>query len=393
MISLYNHSKKDINEIIERYYDAYGVRVLPTTYERLEKTILKNINGIAKLGILSTLYEDIERNIINIYPKISSLKKKITNGEELNEQEEILLQNINTDVLGLYTGDIGIFKSYVDTTLIDYNNILQNNDKINEELHEFIESHKDEYVSPIFNNIKQLDTLITRVNDKRFFKRWVNQEPIMMEIAERFMELEMFLLQKEGRFLFIDTETTDTLKAGRNCLPVQITYILTDTTRDMNIISKGNMYILQDIISEGAIAVHGMTRDILLKINASLPEDKVDEVADMIKNPRNLFVAHNVAFDSRVISNFGYQAQRQIYPRVKFCTYQASRRGEINKGSDKGSGKLENLCEYNGITNEDISSLCKELFLTTADYHNSMYDTAALYLLFKANYDGILKKE
>ena len=92
MISLYNHSKKDINEIIERYYDAYGVRVLPTTYERLEKTILKNINGIAKLGILSPLYEDIERNIVNIYPKISSLKKKITNGEELNEQEEVLLR-------------------------------------------------------------------------------------------------------------------------------------------------------------------------------------------------------------------------------------------------------------------------------------------------------------
>lgn len=79
----------------------------------------------------------------------------------------------------MYTGDIEIFKRYVDTTLIDYNNILQNNDKINEELHEFIESHKDEYVSPIFNNVKQLDTLITRVNDKRFFKRWVNQEPIM----------------------------------------------------------------------------------------------------------------------------------------------------------------------------------------------------------------------
>ena len=78
---------------------------------------------------------------------------------------------------------------------------------------------------------------------------------------------------------------------------------------------------------------------------------------------------------------------------MKFCTYQASRRGEINKSSDKGSGKLENLCKYNGITNEDISLLCKELFLTTADYHNSMYDTVALYLLFKANYGGILKKE
>ena len=175
--------------------------------------------------------------------------------------------------------------------------------------------------------------------------------------------------------LFFDTETTG-LFPGRI---IQLSYIMTDGE---NTVAK-NFFFGVSYIEPSAQAVHGFSVEKLAVLsNGHTFSTDIEEIYDDFLSA-DLIVAHNVKFDiGFLIAEFNYQDRIFRY-NESFCTMK--RFTPICKLlRSKGEGykypKLNELCAFLGIREDDINTASSELFGGATGYHDARFDTVAVYL-------------
>lgn len=174
--------------------------------------------------------------------------------------------------------------------------------------------------------------------------------------------------------LYYDTETTG-LYPGNIC---QLSYIM---QRGDNTVAK-NFYFSVDFVEYGALAVHGLTTERLEKLSGgkwfACFADEIERdflAADVV-------VGHNVAFDNGFMSAEFKRTGKDFFCKHTFCTMKKFTPVCKLAGRYRGykHPRLNELCAFLGISEDDIMNTARELFGDSGCYHDARFDTAAVYL-------------
>ena len=175
--------------------------------------------------------------------------------------------------------------------------------------------------------------------------------------------------------IYFDTETTG-LYPGQIC---QLSYIMQDKN---GVVSK-NFFFSVDYVEYSAFLVHGFSKEKLSelsfgkKFSDHFLEIKTDfERADVI-------VAHNTSFDFSFMRKEYERLNQTFLIKNEFCSMKKFT--PICKLARKtGVGykypKLNELCLFLGVSEEDIHKTACSLFNSNSAFHDARFDTSALYL-------------
>lgn len=188
--------------------------------------------------------------------------------------------------------------------------------------------------------------------------------------------------------IFFDTETTG-LK------PSQIGQLAYIIQGDNNEIIGKNYYFEVEHVEDGAAAVTGMNTDFYKKASGGQRfADKANEIANDFNN--KLAIAHNIEFDKNFMNIEMFRAGVPFGFDKTFDTMLFFK--DICKIPGRGNYKFKNpklieviqsLC----IDTDKIEKYSEKIFnLHSGSFHNAMYDTASLLVLFNVYgeiYNGI----
>ena len=178
--------------------------------------------------------------------------------------------------------------------------------------------------------------------------------------------------------LFLDTETTG-LYPGQIC---QISYIMTD---ENGTIGK-NFFFTVDFVERGAEAVHGFSVEKLRALSGGKKFcDYSNEILCDLKSA-DLVVTHNTAFDFMFLDKEFGRLDLAFVPKNQFCSMKNMVSVcKLSRSSGKGYKypKLSELTAFFGITDLEILEESKKIFGSGCGYHDSRFDTTAVYLSIK----------
>ena len=185
--------------------------------------------------------------------------------------------------------------------------------------------------------------------------------------------------------IFLDTETTG-LNPGQIC---QLSYIIQD---GQNIQGK-NFFFSVDYVEYGALAVHGFSKERLEILSGGKGFERFADEIEQDFLSADLICAHNTAFDFKFLRREFERCRKDFMVNAEFCTMKnsvtACKLIRPNSGGYKYP-KLNELCAFLGITDNDIQENSCKIFGESADYHDARFDTVALYLAFNK---GVLSIE
>lgn len=178
--------------------------------------------------------------------------------------------------------------------------------------------------------------------------------------------------------LYLDTETTG-LVPGNIC---QLSYLMESEEK---VIPK-NMFFKVDYMPEEAYKIHGFSVDILKELSGGKTfSDRIDEInADF--QSADLIIAHNVSFDLSFLREEFSRAGLDLIIKDAFCTMKKTVpvcKIPRAKGAWYKYPKLNELCAFLGINDKEIILKAKNLFGASCSYHDSRFDTMAVYLATK----------
>lgn len=175
--------------------------------------------------------------------------------------------------------------------------------------------------------------------------------------------------------LYLDTETTG-LYPGQVC---QLSYIM--QTKDC--VQAKNFFFTVDFVEYGAFSVHGFSVDKLRVLsNGKVFGDHVDEIEKDFINA-DLVVAHNFSFDYMFLSTEFQRLYKSLPVKESFCSMKAMTPVcKILRSNGKAYKypKLAELCQFLNISDREIFKESEKLFGQGAGYHDSRFDTTAVYL-------------
>lgn len=187
--------------------------------------------------------------------------------------------------------------------------------------------------------------------------------------------------------IFLDTETCG-LDDKR---PVQITCTVTDLSLT-GIIDSFNVYIQQTGISQGAIDVHHLDEELLFKIGVT-PEEASNMLHSFLNKYKNkaILIGHNITFDIKALNTLGTQTNTyfNISNDDVFCTYHNIKYFSKYPRQFGESNNLTNIAKLHGVTDEEVQNIISSVDnfnVNGLDFHNAIYDTIVLYLLFKKDH-------
>ncbi len=180
--------------------------------------------------------------------------------------------------------------------------------------------------------------------------------------------------------IFVDTETTD-YRPGQIA---QLTYILSDGEQ---VTGAANYYFAVEYMSAGAEMVHGLSEELLWRLSEGRKfAERVDEFRGAFEE--RMFVAHNAPFDLGFLSAEFGRCGIPFAPSSTFCTMRMStaacRIAHPRRAGFKWP-KLEEAVRGLGISPDAVRQLAGELFGgDSAGFHDARFDTAAVYLIYRA---------
>ncbi|MBR2870402.1 MAG: 3'-5' exonuclease [Clostridia bacterium] len=185
--------------------------------------------------------------------------------------------------------------------------------------------------------------------------------------------------------IFLDTETTG-LNPGQIC---QLSYII----QDGQIVQGKNFFFSVDYVEYGALAVHGFSKERLEILSGGKGfECFIDQIEQDFLSA-DLVCAHNTAFDFKFLRREFERCRKDFMVNAEFCTMKNSvttcKLIRPNSGGYKYP-RLNELCVFLGITDNDIQENSRKIFGESAGYHDARFDTVALYLAFNT---GVLSIE
>ncbi|MBE7087132.1 MAG: 3'-5' exonuclease [Clostridiales bacterium] len=173
--------------------------------------------------------------------------------------------------------------------------------------------------------------------------------------------------------LYLDTETT-ALAPGQIC---QLSYVI----QNGEIFTAKNFYFTVDDMDYNAYMVHGLSKERLQKLSGGKRfSDYIDEIANDFESAEYIF-AHNLSFDLSFLRAEFSRLDKTLYVKNEFCSMKrCTPLCKLPRKSGEGYKypKLSELCEFFGITDEDIKSLGRSLFGEIKGAHDSRFDTVAL---------------
>ncbi len=185
------------------------------------------------------------------------------------------------------------------------------------------------------------------------------------------------------RTIIFDTEATD-LTPGQLCQLAAI--VVTDGQ------AEGlNLYFSVDQMEEGAQEIHGLSMEMLEELSdGTYFEDHADELYKLFQSA-DLIVGHNVQADENYLRVEMERCGKKLKRLNSFCTMNFAT-GLMNMKRKVVTGrpkppKLEELCQWYGVDETQISQACNDLFQGGSQLHDARYDTAATWLCLKAAID------
>ncbi len=175
--------------------------------------------------------------------------------------------------------------------------------------------------------------------------------------------------------LYFDTETTG-LYPGQIC---QLSYIM---QTEEKCLSK-NFFFTVDYVEMSAQLVHGFSVQKLKELsNGKKFADYFDEIKSDFENA-DLIVSHNTSFDFSFMRKEYERLNEVFYIKNEFCSMKKST--PICKLLRKsGTGykypKLQELCEFLGVKNQEILSFSSTAFNSKCGFHDARFDTSAVFL-------------
>ena len=175
--------------------------------------------------------------------------------------------------------------------------------------------------------------------------------------------------------LYFDTETSG-LYPGQIC---QLSYIM--QTKEG--FSSKNFFFTVDYVETGALAVHGFSVQKLKSLsNGKKFADFFDEIKKDFENA-DVIVSHNTSFDFSFMRKEFERLNQVFYIKNEFCSMKKST--PICKFLRKsGVGykypKLQELCEFLSISNDDILAFASNSFNSESGFHDARFDTSAVFL-------------
>ena len=175
--------------------------------------------------------------------------------------------------------------------------------------------------------------------------------------------------------IYFDTETTG-LYPGQIC---QLSYVM----KDKNGARSKNFFFSVEAVEYSAFLVHGFSKEKLSemsfgkKFSDHFLEIKSDfERADVI-------IAHNTSFDFSFMRKEYERLNQTFLIKNEFCSMKKFT--PICKLTRKsGAGykypKLNELCLFLGVSEDDIRKTACKLFNSDSAFHDARFDTSALYL-------------
>ena len=184
--------------------------------------------------------------------------------------------------------------------------------------------------------------------------------------------------------IYLDTETTG-LYPGQVC---QLSYVL----QTKNNVKGKNFFFSVDFVEYGAFAVHGFSVDKLrLLSSGKVFEDHIDEIEKDFLDA-DLVVAHNFSFDYMFLSTEFQRLFRSLPIKESFCSMKSMTPVcKIMRSNRKAYKypKLAELCQFLDIPDREIFNQSEKLFGQGAGYHDSRFDTTAVYLCMQKVIDRV----
>ena len=175
--------------------------------------------------------------------------------------------------------------------------------------------------------------------------------------------------------LYFDTETSG-LRPGQIC---QLSYIM--QTKEG--FSSKNFFFTVDFVEISALMVHGFSVQKLSELsNGKRFKDFFDEIKKDFESA-DLIVAHNTSFDFSFMRAEYERLNEIFYIKNEFCSMKkATPICKLLRKSGTGYKypKLQELCDFCGIKNEEILSFSSKAFDSKSAFHDARFDTSAVYL-------------
>lgn len=175
--------------------------------------------------------------------------------------------------------------------------------------------------------------------------------------------------------IYLDTETTG-LTPGEIC---QLSYIIQSGDK----VTPKNFFFAVSFMPPEAEAIHGFSLSLLAVLsNGKTFKDCAKEIAEDFSSA-DLIVAHNVSFDFSFLRVEFERANIPFSYKEEFCTMKKFTplcKLPRKKGVGYKYPRLNELCAYLGITENDINDACLKLYDGEVGYHDARFDTTAVYL-------------
>ncbi len=175
--------------------------------------------------------------------------------------------------------------------------------------------------------------------------------------------------------LYFDTETSG-LYPGQIC---QLSYIM----QQKEGFSAKNFFFTVDNVEMGALLVHGFSVQKLKELsNGKRFGDFFLEIKSDFEKA-DIIVSHNTAFDFSFMRKEYERLNEVFYIKNEFCSMKKSTPiCKLLRKSGVGYKypKLQELCEFCGISDSDILSFASTVFDSACDFHDARFDTSAVYL-------------
>ena len=174
-----------------------------------------------------------------------------------------------------------------------------------------------------------------------------------------------------------DTETTAT-EPGQIC---QLAYLEIDGAR----VSGKNLYFTVDAMTPRAFGVHGLSLDALAALSRG--RRFADDAASVhaVFAAADCLVGHSVAVDARFLRAEFERCGLAFCDTPVFCTRDFYVRMRRTKDRARvGWPSLARLCEWYGVSPEDVAARCAAWFSGGEAAHDARFDAAATWLCVKA---------
>ena len=175
--------------------------------------------------------------------------------------------------------------------------------------------------------------------------------------------------------IYLDTETTG-LRPGNIC---QLSYIM----QSGNKIKEKNFFFKVDFVEYGAFMVHGFSVEKLKALSGGKRFfDYIDEIEQDFLSAEKI-ITHNTSFDFMFLRAEFENANRFFDSSKGFCSMKNSVPiCKLTRSNHKGYKypRLAELCNYLGITDNQILDKTEEIFGENCGFHDARFDTTALFL-------------